>query len=72
MRGILHPFSKALYEQDGNGNIRVTDGERSGIFGVDGRWMSGELLECDPHMCGWVGGPIVANHRLSASLPPSD
>jgi hypothetical protein len=66
MRGILHPFSKALYEQDGDGNIRVTDGPFSGIFTIEGRWISGELREADPHLCGWVGGPIVGNSRLSA------
>jgi hypothetical protein len=74
MRGIVHPFSKALYEQDGNGNIRVThkdrDGgrDRAGIFGIDGRWISGELKECDPQLCGWVGGPQIANHRV-ATMP---
>ena len=39
MRGIVHPFSQALYEQDGAGNIRVTQGGRSGTFAVDGREM---------------------------------
>ena len=59
MNGIVHPFSGALYEQDGNGNIRVTDGDRSGTFTVRGRWLDGELRECDPQLCGWVGGPRV-------------
>lgn len=68
MRGIVHPFSKALYEQDGNGNIRVTHKHREGIFGVDGHWISGELKECDPQLCGWVAGPQIANHRV-ATLP---
>jgi hypothetical protein len=68
MKGIVHPFSKALYEQDGNGNIRVTHKEREGIFGLDGHWISGELRECDPQLCGWVGGPQIANHRV-ATLP---
>lgn len=65
MRGIVHPFTKALYEQDGTGNIRVTDGGRVGIFGTDGHWISGDLKECDPQMCGWVGGPQIANHRVA-------
>ena len=68
MRGIVHPFTRALYEQDGNGNIRVTDEGREGIFGLDGHWVSGELRECDPQLCGWVGGPQIANHRV-ATLP---
>ena len=59
MNGIVHPFSGALYEQDGAGNIRVTAGDRSGIFTIRGRWLEGELRECDPQLCGWVGGPQV-------------
>ncbi len=66
MHGIVHPFNKALYEQDGTGNIRVTDSSgRVGIFGTDGHWISGVLRECDPQLCGWVGGPQVANHRIA-------
>ena len=67
--GIKHPFGGHLYEQDGEGNIRVTlaDGSKSGIFATDGRYISGELRECDPQLCGWVGGPIMANHRLEES-----
>ena len=65
MRGIVHPFTKALYEQDGAGNIRVTDKGAVGIFGIDGHWISGELRECDPQLCGWVGGPQIANHRVA-------
>jgi hypothetical protein len=65
MRGIVHPFSKALYEQDGAGNIRVTHLGRTGTFAVDGRWLAGELRDCDPQLCGWVGGPQIANHRTA-------
>ena len=65
VNGILHPFTGALHEQDGAGNIRVTLGNRVGIFGIDGHWISGELRECDPQLCGWVGGPIIANHRVT-------
>ena len=65
MNGIIHPFTGALHEQDGAGNIRVTLGSRVGIFGIDGHWISGDLRECDPQLCGWVGGPIIANHRVT-------
>ncbi len=64
MLGIRHPFTHALYEQDGQGHILVTDDARWGRFTTEGRWLEGELRECDPHLCGWVGGPIIANHRL--------
>ncbi len=68
MLGMIHPFSKALYEQDGNGLVRVTtkDG-RTGLFRTDGAWVEGELFECDPQLCGWVGGPKVAHHRIARS-----
>lgn len=67
--GIKHPFGGHLYEQDGEGNIRVTlaDGSKTGIFALNGKHISGELRECDPQMCGWVGGAIMANHRLEES-----
>jgi hypothetical protein len=65
MKGIVHPFSKALYELDDDGNITVTDGDRTGTFTTGGEWLSGDLKECDPQLCGWVGGPQVANHRLA-------
>jgi hypothetical protein len=64
MLGIVHPFSKALYEQDGHGRIRVTQGDRVGIFDTNGKWVEGDLRHCDPQLCGWVGGPQIANHRI--------
>lgn len=71
MLGIRHPFGGALYEQDGAGNILVTtaDGSQSGLFTDKGKHISGELRECDPQLCGWVAGPIMANHRMSESAP---
>lgn len=69
MRGLIHPFSKALYELDAPGRIRVTKDGTWGIFTIDGRHLEGALRDCDPQMCGWIGGPQVANHRISASSP---
>jgi hypothetical protein len=66
--GLTHPFTGAVYENDGAGNIRVTtkDG-RSGVFQVNGKWISGELRECDAQVCNWVGGPRATHHRLAAA-----
>lgn len=69
MLGIRHPFTKALYEKTDDGNILVTDGDASGVFTSEGAWISGELRECDPQLCGWVAGPVMANHRMSESAP---
>ena len=66
MNGARHPFTGWLYEPDGEGNIKVTtNDDRSGIFDLDGRWITGTLRECDGQVCHWVGGPIYANHRLA-------
>ncbi len=72
MHGIKHPFTGAVYENDGDGNVKVTatDG-RWGLFGIDGHWIEGALRECDPQLCGWVGGPRVANHRVTAAAKSS-
>ena len=67
MLGLRHPFTNALYEQDGEGGILVTDDGRTGRFRKDGSWIEGELREADPQMCNWVAGPLVANHRLGAA-----
>lgn len=67
MLGMRHPFSKALYEQDGNGNVRVTHQGKVGLFTPDGRWLEGDLFEADPQLCGWIGGPKVAHHRIQRS-----
>lgn len=69
MNGLVHPFTRALYEQDGRGNVRVTHTGRIGIFSPGGRWLSGELRECDPQLAGWVAGPQLGSGRLS---PASD
>jgi hypothetical protein len=68
MLGITHPLSGLLYEQDGQGNIKVSDSTKWGLFRTDGKWISGEIFECDPQMCGWVGGPKFVNYRLDTSF----
>ena len=63
--GLRHPYTHALYELTDDGHVRVTarDG-RTGRFRPDGMWVDGELREADPHLCGWVAGPRVHNHRV--------
>ena len=69
---LRHPFSRALYESQENGLVRVEgpDG-RAGLFHQDGRWHSGELRDADPHLLGWVGGPQLGGGAASASPRPS-
>lgn len=68
MLGLRHPFSRAVYEQDGGGNVKVTttDG-KVGRFTSGGVWIDGEVFEADPQLCGWIAGPKVAHHRIQST-----
>jgi len=53
---LTHPFdSDSLYELMDDGNIRVTNSGREGIFSGAGVHLSGEIREADPQVCVWVG-----------------
>ncbi len=60
-RSTRHPFTNALYELQPDGNIRVTEGDRSALFSGEGRWISGDLKECDPQLCVWIANNPEAN-----------
>ena len=58
-RSTRHPFTHALYEQQPDGNILVTAGDKPGLFRSDGRWISGALRAADPQLCVWVGARVA-------------
>ena len=66
MYGVMHPFSKAIYEVDESGAVLITlkDG-RVGRYRRDGSWLDGAVFDVDPQMCNWVGG-VRAQHRLQS------
>lgn len=64
MRGMKHPFTRALYEADDEGRVTVTHGTKSGLFHANGQWIHGDIFEADPHLCAWIGGPKMAHHRI--------
>lgn len=68
MNGIVHPYSKDLYERDDDaGRVRVTRTDGSiGFFAPDGRWLAGEKFEADLHLCGWMMSPRNV-HRLAVN-----
>ena len=53
-RSTKHPFTGALYVLQADGNVEVTDGGQRSLFSPEGRWLSGELRECDPQLCVWI------------------
>jgi len=63
MRSIKHPLSGAVYDLAAEGIVQVTapDG-KSGRFGADGTYLSGDLFFADPHLCGWIGGRNLQSH----------
>jgi len=64
MRTRRHPLSGALYDVRPDGNVDVTLGGVTGVFDVDGRWVSGDLHRCDPMLTNWLAGP-----QLPAGVP---
>lgn len=68
MNGIVHPYSKDLYERDDDaGGVRVTRTDGAiGFFAADGRWLAGEKFEADLHLCGWIMSPRNV-HRLAVN-----
>lgn len=67
-RSTRHPFSHALYVLQPDGNVAVADGNKSGVFRPDGRWLSGTLRESDPQLCVWVANnPTLAQPLASDS-----
>lgn len=56
MEGIRHPLSGAVYDLEADGTITVALDGRTGSFTKAGVYVSGEVKECDPHLCVWVGG----------------
>ena len=65
MNGIVHPYSKDLYERDeAEKRVRITRTDGAvGFFAADGRWLEGDKFEADLHLCQWVMAPRNP-HRL--------
>ena len=66
-RGMRHPLTLALSELCGDG-VRVTDGQKVGVYDSTGRWVSGDRFLVCPNLCGWIGdGPrepsTLKDHR---------
>lgn len=76
MRREPHPISGAVYEEIGDGTVRVENPKdgRQGLFKWDGSWVEGELTHADPHFLLYVGGPQLPPHRdmYWGMLPPTD
>ena len=69
---LRHPVSRAVYEDQGDGSVRVEAADGSvGIFRHDGVWIRGGLRAADPQMLGFVGGPSLAGATPAAATAPT-
>ncbi len=71
MHCIKHPFDGSLYYLMDDGRIRITDGDREGLFHLDGRWISGDIKQADPQLCVWIGNrPLPGGQQADWGLAP--
>ena len=76
MASMTHPFdTDTLYEVTDDGHIRLSNGNRVGIFTNEGVWVSGDIKHADPQLCVWVGNnpdPETAFRRPGRNQLPND
>lgn len=60
MRKYFMQLTNEMYEELGEGLVRVTDGDgKSGIFKWNGSWVEGNLRQANNHMLAFCGGPNI-------------
>jgi hypothetical protein len=74
MRKYLMPLTQQVYEEIGEGRVRVTNRDgRTGIFTVQGRWVEGEVRDANVNMLLFTAGPNVrSDFRYRWTLLPAD
>ena len=70
MRSMKHPLTSVIYELDDDGNVRLTDGDRTGTFDRYGRWLSGERL-IRIQRCASGSAPVRVSRPTSARTADS-
>jgi phenylpropionate dioxygenase-like ring-hydroxylating dioxygenase large terminal subunit len=75
MRREPHPISGAVYQEIGDGTVRVEDRAKGkeGLFRWDGTWIEGSLTHADPHFLRFIGGPDLPPGKdiFWSVLPPA-
>lgn len=54
---MRHARSGAVYTLLADGNVEVENNGAKGIFTSQGRYVSGEIRQADPHLILWMAGP---------------
>jgi phenylpropionate dioxygenase-like ring-hydroxylating dioxygenase large terminal subunit len=67
MRREPHPLSGVIYEQAGDGVVRVREpgSDRYGLFSWRGEHLEGDITQADIHMLNYIGGPdLPLDHEV--------
>ena len=65
---MTHPFATdTTYALLDDGNVRVSRGDKAGIFTGEGIYVSGDIREADPQVCNWVNNVPNPATQLSVS-----
>jgi phenylpropionate dioxygenase-like ring-hydroxylating dioxygenase large terminal subunit len=67
MRREPHPLTGTIYEQIGDGLVKVQkQGSNSyGVFTWQGEWVEGDVTQADPNMLLYIGGPdLPPDHEV--------
>lgn len=60
LRKYVAAASGETFEELDGGLVRATTADgKSGVFHIDGRWVSGELRQTNIHMLMFTGGPRI-------------
>jgi hypothetical protein len=70
MTKLRHALTGAEYEAEGPNLVRVTDGNKWGLFDRYGGWLEGEIIQCDPQICIWLTGVFIVQARSDTSVQP--
>ena len=72
MRSDTHPISGALYEELGEGLVKITKDDSAGVFHWETGWVEGDILTPDLHFLQFIGGPQLASTLEEAAKEAGD
>ena len=70
---LRHALTGAIYTLQDDGNVRIEQDGKTGLFEPDGGYLRGEITFADKHFIGWIGGPQLGARGgfRGAQLPAS-
>ena len=68
---VRHAFTGYIYEQQDDGNVKVTDpaSGRQAVHAPNAARLSGDVLAVDHHLCGHVGGRTAIGGAMMGPPP---